>query len=502
MPAEKLPIGKDLKQLLAGFADAPALQITGLSSDSRRLRRGDVFVACDGIDSNGMDYIDQAIAAGAIAVIHDATADVAAEVAIPAIAVPDLPKHLGSIVDRFFDSPSQAIRVAGVTGTNGKTTVACMIAQCLQLQASKCAYIGTLGTGIDDLDTSLGMTTPACIDLHRKLAEFRDAQATDVAMEVSSHALAQGRVDGVRFDSVIFTNLSRDHIDYHGDMHAYGEAKAKLFTDFPARHKIVNVDSPFGRALAERSGDGTVVVSTEPAMSGNGRPYVFVRSLSAQRDGSVVAVETSWGDAEFLLPLVGEFNVANAISVLAFLLCRMTPLAQATDLLEAVQAPAGRMQRVEKSDDHTLPAVYVDYAHTPSALEVALNALRPHCDGQLWCVFGCGGERDQGKRPLMGGAVARFADRAVVTNDNPRAEDPGTIIQQVLAGMDSGAVAIEDRAAAIAWAISNAAADDIVLIAGKGHETTQHIGDRLLPFSDFEWALANLEKRQETGAAQ
>ena len=248
MPAENLRHGPDLQQLLDGIADAPAIALSGLTSDSRRLLPGDLFVALSGIGSHGLDYLDQAIEAGAVAVIHDGVVDIDEKkhAGLPLVCVPDLAAQLGTIADRWFAAPSASMRVTGVTGTNGKTTVAFLIAQCLQILDRKCAYIGTLGSGMAELHASSGMTTPACIDLHRELAEFRDSGARYVALEVSSHALVQRRVDGVRFDAAIFTNLSRDHIDYHGDMAAYGEAKAKLFLDTDARYRIVNVDTEFG----------------------------------------------------------------------------------------------------------------------------------------------------------------------------------------------------------------------------------------------------------------
>ncbi|MBT8078533.1 MAG: UDP-N-acetylmuramoyl-L-alanyl-D-glutamate--2,6-diaminopimelate ligase [Gammaproteobacteria bacterium] len=503
MPAERLHHESDLQQLLDGIADAPAIRISGITSDSRKLQPGELFIAVAGIDSHGLDYLEQAIAAGAAAVIHDGAANLSGSMPadIPIVCVPDLAAQQGIIADRWFASPSATLRVAGVTGTNGKTTVAYLIAQCLQMLNRKCAYVGTLGSGIAELDASSGMTTPACIDLHRLLADFRDGGAAYVALEVSSHALVQQRVGGVRFDAALFTNLSRDHIDYHGDMAAYGEAKAKLFLETSARHRIVNVDTEFGARLADRCGDDTIVVSTDTGRPGNGRAYVVLRSVVAQHDGSIVSIQSSWGDADFMLPLVGEFNVANALAVFALLLCWGIPIVQAADVLEGVHAPPGRMQKVEVDGDAALPAVYVDYAHTPDALEVALRALRSHCSGQLWCVFGCGGDRDQGKRPLMGEVVSDRADRAVVTNDNPRSEDPAQIIGEVMSAMGENAIAIEDRASAIAWTIANAQADDIVLIAGKGHEITQQIGDSLQRFSDYECALSNLASRQEAGAA-
>ena len=498
MPAERISPELNLRTLLDGIAEAPALPITGLTSDSRQVRPGDVFLALSGIDSHGLDYIDQARMLGAVAVLHD-TGMVAPSAEVATVAIPNLARHVGTIADRWFRAPSADMQLAGVTGTNGKTTVAFLLAECLRIAGRESAYIGTLGAGMRELAPTSGMTTPACVDLHHQLADLRDTGADCVALEVSSHALQQGRVDGVRFDAVLFTNLSRDHIDYHGDMRAYGEAKAKLIVGTDARHRIINIDTEFGQTLAQRCKNDAVIVSLAAARAAAQDPYVFVRSLSAKRDGSIVAVETSWGDAEFMLPLVGRFNVANAIAVLALLLCWDMPLTEAADLLEAVHAPPGRMQKVEFDAETPLPSVFVDYAHTPDALEAALTALKPHCSGELWCVFGCGGDRDQGKRHDMGVAVDRLADRAVVTNDNPRHEDPEKIIQQVLAAMRQGAQAIEDRAAAIAFACANAQPDDVVLLAGKGHETTQQFGAEFLPFSDYATASANLAKR--AGAA-
>ncbi|MGH8193149.1 MAG: UDP-N-acetylmuramoyl-L-alanyl-D-glutamate--2,6-diaminopimelate ligase [Woeseiaceae bacterium] len=488
-----------LDRLLAGIAVAPALPITGISSDSRALEPGNVFFACQGAASHGLDYLDQAMAAGVSAVVWDSRSKAysPSNSAVFMIPVTGLDRHLGEIANRWFDSPSQHMRVAGVTGTNGKTTVAFLIAQCMQRLDRRCAYLGTLGAGIENPVSGAVMTTPACIELHRDLAEFRSQGAGHVAMEVSSHALHQNRVDGVQFDTAIFTNLSRDHIDYHGDMQAYGDTKARLFLDRELEYRIVNIDAEFGRQLAARcgaDGKGVVLVSTgRAAKAGTGRQYVILRAIDADAEGSVVEVTGCWGDATFRLPLAGAFNVANTALVLAQLLCWGVPLADAADTLAAVSPPPGRMQRVESGQP--APAVYVDYAHTPAGLEVVLESLRRHCKGRLWCVFGCGGDRDRGKRPLMGATVARLADRAIVTNDNPRFENPGDIIAAVLAGMDERALAIPDRAAAIACAIAEADDDDIVLVAGKGHENVQLVGGQRLPFSDYETARANLLAR-------
>ncbi len=501
MPAEALKPHNTLKELLEDIADAPDVAITGISSDSKKLSPGNVFFALVGETGHGLDHVDEALAAGAGAVVWDSSADVVApdNVGVPLIPVAGLTTHIGKIANRFFDAPSMNMKVVGVTGTNGKTTVSFLVAECMQLLGNTCGYLGTLGFGIGELDTDSDMTTPACIDLHEKLAAFRDAGAGHAAIEVSSHALRQGRVNGVHFDCAIFTNLSRDHIDYHGSMRAYGETKARLILDKDVAHRIVSLDTEFGQELAERCGRDVVTVSTRFDRIANGRPFVFVRSVVATAGGSNVAVNSSWGDFEFQLPLPGDFNVANAISVLALLLSWEIPVADACDVLSKVIAPPGRMQRVA---DSSAPTVYVDYAHTPAGLEAALRSLRSHCGKSLWCVFGCGGDRDRGKRPLMGKVAARLADRVVITNDNPRSELPGNIIADVLRGVGEkpGAIAIEDRATAIAYAIHEAADDDIVLIAGKGHENYQLIGDQRLSFSDFDAALANVFARRSRSA--
>lgn len=500
MPAESLKPRATLDLLLQGIVEAPAIPLSGISSDSRKLEEGDVFIACQGRTSHGLDYLQQAIDAKVAAVVWDSASREAPLADIPMIPVAGLGRHLGTLANRFFDTPSERLKVTGVTGTNGKTTVAYLIMQGLHLLGQKCAYIGTLGSGIDEISSTDGMTTPACIELHRQLANFYDAGATYAAIEVSSHALEQYRVDGVHFDTAIFTNLSRDHIDYHGNMRAYAATKARLFLDYDVRNRIVSLDTEYGQEIAERCGLNVVTVSTRFDRAANGRPYVFVRAVVASERGSRVSVMSSWGAGEFLLPLPGDFNVANAVEVLAALLDWNVPMDDACEVLGKMSAPPGRMQRVRPDTDAVLPAVFVDYAHTPASLEATLRALRQHCKGQLWCVFGCGGDRDRGKRALMGKIAARYADQAVVTNDNPRSEPPAEIIAGILEGMGEDTVVIEDRGAAIAHAISAASDGDVILIAGKGHEEHQIIGERRLKFSDSDVAGANLLARLEQGA--
>jgi UDP-N-acetylmuramoyl-L-alanyl-D-glutamate--2,6-diaminopimelate ligase len=504
MPAEQLTTQPTLAALLSGLADAPACRVLGIASDSRTLAEGFLFLACAGSGSHGLDYLDDAINAGIAALAFDSTTATSAprDVGVPVIPVAGLRRKLGEIANRFYGRPSEQIRVIGVTGTNGKTTVAWLIAQCQHLLGQRCGYAGTLGFGIDELEGVGGMTTPDVVELHHRLAGFRDQDASSAAIEISSHALAQNRIDGVRFDTALFTNLSRDHLDYHGDMRAYGEAKASLFLHCNPLHRIINLDSEFGTQLASRCDPDVLTVSTHFDRVANSRPYVFVRSVVAKETGSEISVRSSWGDGHLSLPLPGDFNVANAVIVLALLLNQGVEMQEACEVLSQVNAPPGRMQRVPASSAG--PSVYVDYAHTPGALEAAIRALRPHCRGRLWCVFGCGGDRDRGKRPLMAKLAQRRADKVVITNDNPRSEEPASIITDIVSGLsnEDRATVIEDRAAAIAWTISNADSADVILIAGKGHENYQLIGDERRDFSDFGAASANLAaraKREEAG---
>jgi UDP-N-acetylmuramoyl-L-alanyl-D-glutamate--2,6-diaminopimelate ligase len=501
MPAERIRERPNLQELLRGLAAAPSIAIRGISDDSRRLQAGGVFIACQGTTRHGLEFVDAAIEAGVAAIVWDSsTGDASLATGnVPFVPVHGLAGHLGEIANRWYAWPSHDLDVIGVTGTNGKTTVAYLAAQALQILGVPSAYIGTLGFGMDELEVDLGLTTPPCLDLHGKLAGFRDAGADAAAIEVSSHALDQGRLDGMRFSAAIFTNLSRDHIDYHGSMRAYGESKARLFTAFDCATRIISLDSEFGQVLANRLGQNVITTSSRLDRVANGRPYVFVRSASATESGSRIVVHTPWGSGEVHVPMPGEFNVSNALQVLALLLSRGYGFDDAARTIASLKAPPGRLQLVNDREAGDLPRVYVDYAHTPAALEAVLRALRPHANGKIWCVFGCGGDRDSGKRPAMGRVVARLADRAVITNDNPRSEDPGQIIAAVQSGMRRPGVVIEDRAAAIAWTLRQAAAEDTVLIAGKGHEDYQLIGDRRLDFSDTQVAKANLAARRAKG---
>jgi len=496
MPAEHMTAAPTLAELLQGYADAPEIPVHGIASDSRLVQDGFLFLAVQGMNSHGLDYLEQAKQAGVCAIAWDTASGVEpGDIGVPTIAVDDLAGKLGEIANRYYGRPSDELSVIGVTGTNGKTTVAWMVAQARELLGERCAYLGTLGYGLDSVEGAEGMTTPAAIELHGHLADFVAAGAASAAIEVSSHALSQGRVDGVRFDTAMFTNLSRDHLDYHADMGDYFDSKARLFLQCDPSDRIVNLDSEYGTRLAALCGQDVVTVSTDVERAANEHPYVFVRSVVATKQGSEITFASSWGDGRFTLPMPGDFNVENAVLVLALLLNKGVPLDAACDVMSQVSAPPGRMQRVAIAG----PAVYVDYAHTPTALDSALRALRAHCSGKLWCVFGCGGDRDQGKRPQMGKVAEQYGDHVVITTDNPRSEDAQIIIEDILAGTaDADKVTIiEDRAAAIAWAIDQAGDDDVVLIAGKGHEDYQESNGERVAFSDYAVAQKALSAKED-----
>lgn len=484
VPAMQLNSPITVADLLRGAALAPEIDVRGIATDSRKVRDGYLFLAVAGIGRHGLEFAADAVASGAIAVAWDSsTAAAPDDIGVPVIAVDNLADKLGEIANRFYGFPSTELQTIGVTGTNGKTTVAWLLAQALQQLDRKCAYLGTLGHGVNELQVGDGMTTPATVDTHEYLADFLAQGSTHAAIEVSSHALAQKRVDGVVFDAVMFTNLSREHLDYHGDMQRYFDAKASLFIDYESNARFVNVDSSFGTELATRCGQHVTAVSTQCGRVADGRPYLFARSIVATAEGSDVTFASTWGSGEFSVRIPGDYNVANALLVLAYLLHKGVDLVQACEVMSLLQAPPGRMQRVAVA----APAIFIDYAHTPDALASALRVLQQHCRGKILCVFGCGGERDAGKRPEMGRVAEQLADTVVVTNDNPRAEDASAIIRDIVSGFSraESAVVIEDRGAAIAWAVANATSQDAILIAGKGHEEYQEIAGEKRPFSDL-----------------
>ncbi|MDS4020096.1 MAG: UDP-N-acetylmuramoyl-L-alanyl-D-glutamate--2,6-diaminopimelate ligase [Candidatus Competibacter sp.] len=482
-----------LGELLAGFAEVPAAltdrPVTGLAADSREIRSGEVFLAVRGGRRHGLDFLNAVRAAGAMAVLWEPPYDGAlpAGDASPALlAVPGLRQKMGLIASRFYGEPSRQLPVVGITGTDGKTSCAHFIAQALSdAERGSCGILGTLGVGVYGQTEPSSHTTPDSPSIHRWLAGLVAAGRRYAAMEVSSHALDQGRVNGVEFAVAVLTNLTRDHLDYHGTPEAYAVAKRRLFFEHRPRWGVLNLDDGFGRDIAaDPRGDFQVVgygLGERPERLDR---FVWGEGLELTPDGLRMGIRSSWGDGDLRVELLGRFNAGNVLAALATLLALEMPFPEALARLARTAAVPGRMERLGGAAGR--PRAVVDYAHTPHALEQVLDALREHGGGRLWCVFGCGGDRDSGKRPLMGAVAERLADRVIATDDNPRTEEPGRIVRDILAGMNhpEAVVVLRDRRAAILHALVEAEAGDIVLIAGKGHEDYQIIGTERLPFSD------------------
>ena len=467
-----------------------------LVADSRRVRAGDVFLAHPGARHDGRAHIAEALHAGAAAVLWEPEGfQWDGRWRAPHLPVSGLAARAPTLAAAWYVHPSRALWMTGVTGTNGKTSVAHWIAAAQGEVGRRCAVIGTLGNGLPGDLAVASHTTPDAVSLQAMLAGYRDAGIDGVAMEVSSHGLDQGRVEGVAFDVAVFTNLSRDHLDYHGDMASYAAAKSRLFHWPELRHAVLNADDEFGATLAGQLRGGAARVLSYGLRGGE----LLARRCQADRLGLRLEIVSPWGSGELTSSLLGEFNAYNLLAALGALLVAEVPLADALAALARVEPASGRMQRLEAVPG--APTVIVDFAHTPDALDKVLAALKPLSDGRLLCVFGCGGGRDAGKRPLMGAAVAARADAAIVTSDNPRHEDPARIIADILAGMPPGQDAIVDRRAAIHAAIGQAGADDIVLIAGKGHEDYQDIAGVKRPFSDLAVAREALAERYPHASA-
>jgi UDP-N-acetylmuramoyl-L-alanyl-D-glutamate--2,6-diaminopimelate ligase len=484
-----------------------------LVSDSRRVRGGDVFFAYPGEAADGRRFIRSAIENGAAAVVYD-DRDFAFDetLGVPHLAVADLKKNAGPIAHAYYGAPDAAMFTVGVTGTNGKTSCALWTAQALAYLNDTAAVIGTLGVGLvrgraePEFDVT-GYTTPDAVLLATELARLRDAGATSLAIEVSSIGLVEQRTAGMHFDVAVFTNLTRDHLDYHGDMASYEAAKRQLF-DWPGlKTAVVNLDDDAGVRIVRhlRSARPEVAVlgytlrtvHEQPVL--DGVAVLRASNLRSRPNGSEFHIESPYGSAVARTHMVGHFNASNVLAVLGALLAKGVELRAALDAVEALVPAPGRMQQLGGQD---APMVVIDYAHTPDALEKTLEALRQVAQergGQLWCVFGCGGDRDPGKRPQMG-RIAQMAEHVLVTSDNPRSEEPRAIIEQIVAGMDphhpaSTHQAIEDRAAAILSAVKHAARPDVILLAGKGHEPYQEIKGRKIPFSDADHAALALTAR-------
>ncbi|MBH9660015.1 UDP-N-acetylmuramoyl-L-alanyl-D-glutamate--2,6-diaminopimelate ligase [Burkholderia multivorans] len=483
---------------------APAAQ---LHADTRSLRAGDVFVAyaVDGADNRA--FIADALARGAAAVLYQPEGLAGTPNAPVALAVPALDQLAGEIASGWYGDPSDGLLAIGVTGTNGKTSCTQWIAAALTALHQPCAIIGTLGSGMPGHLVPTGFTTPDAPQLQRSLAQLRDGGAQAVAMEVSSHALHQGRVNGTAFDIAVFTNLTQDHLDYHRTFEAYEAAKAKLFAWRGLRAAVVNRDDAAGRRLLEKLAGRVRTIAygigdTQQALDAD-RELVAL-DVRATATGTAFRLRSSWGDADVEVGTLGTFNVSNLLAVLGALLAADVPFDAALAEIARLEPVNGRMQRLGGRLQNDEPLVVIDYAHTPDALEKTLDALRPIAvarGGRLVCMFGCGGDRDATKRPLMGAIAERLADDVVVTSDNPRSEDPQAIIDQIVAGMTAPdrARRIEDRASAILQAVRGAAREDVVVLAGKGHEATQEMMGKKRAFSDQDHARLALAARATHG---
>lgn len=483
-----------LSEVLAGY---PArihgrdCHISGMTLDSRTASQGDLFVARRGARLDGGSFVSDAIERGCTAVLMErfnpsvsALLDQYPDLGVAEL--PELDQHLGALAARFHGDPSQQLEVIGVTGTNGKTSCVQMLAQALQGSGEPVGTIGTLGTGLVGKLVPELNTTPDVISVHRKLAEFATQGCQHAAMEVSSHALSQKRVAGVHFSVAALTNLSRDHLDYHGTMDAYGRAKALLFLEYPVGMAVINTDDPFGQALWAQLPRTLSRVSY-----GLRDADVLATQVVSHAAGLSFYLRTPWGEGAVESGLVGHFNVENLLLVAACLGAMGVPFDQLLGTLSELQPVPGRMQRVGGPRG---PLVVVDYAHTPDALAQALQSLRAHTSHKLICIFGCGGDRDAGKRPIMAATAERLADYLILTDDNPRAEDGDQIIRDMKAGLkkSQAAAVVRDRRQAIAQGIELARPQDTVLIAGKGHEDYQEVDGHRYPLSDVDEAAAAL----------
>ncbi len=506
--AEQPGSNKSLLDLITGLAPLPdpipqavEVTVTGVQMDSRLLKRGDLFLACFGRNHDARGFIGEAIQSGVAAVLAEAGGEwqgtrIIDEIAV--IAVGNLSGKLSEIAARFYSRPSQKLQVIGITGTNGKTSCSQFIAQALVSSGYSCGIIGTLGYGAYGQLAETQLTTPDPVFTQMALAEMVQDGVDPVLMEVSSVGLHQKRVKAVNFDTAIFTNLSRDHLDYHDSMEAYGNSKKKLFTSDGLKHAIVNLDDPYALSIINAIAP-SVEISTYSIK--NPAATVYAEKMSLTRQGFEARIVTPLGMGNVRGRLIGLFNISNLLAVITALI-RYRPRRQETsidqlcELVSALTPVDGRMEIIGKNDEIT---AVVDYAHTPDALRSALRGLRDHFSGNICCVFGCGGNRDRGKRPIMGEIAENFADKLIITDDNPRNEEGDEIVQHILSGMTrpDAVTVLRDRAKAIAYAIESAESGDVVLVAGKGHETYQDIGGNKLIFSDANQVRLALQLRDK-----
>ena len=480
---------------LASVLDMPACRaantmINGVQIDSREVKAGDLFLAIPGEIHDGRQFIEQAVASGAAAVVAEPpVAGFVDALAVPLIELPDLQQESGPIASRFHGLPSANLHMIGVTGTNGKTTTSRLVAQLVRMQGRSCGVIGTLGASLDESVEQGGNTTPDAVSLQQQLSAWCEQGVHAVSMEVSSHAMVQGRVNGVCFETAVFTNLSHDHLDYHGSMDAYGRAKLSLFVSEGLKHALVNLDDDFSASIRDVVEPDVRVITysvSDPSAD------VFVERADFSAGQVTGLLRTPWGTGEFVSPLPGDFNLANLAAAVSAVTLAGESFDSVLETASQLRSVPGRMQSLPNALGIQ---VIVDYAHTPDALEQVLKALKPHVEGALVAVFGCGGDRDREKRQVMGRVACAIADKVLVTSDNPRGEDPDAILADIESGC-SGDYSLEvDRASAIERAVNEASPGDCVVIAGKGHEDYQIVEGDYLHFSDEEQALAALAMR-------
>ncbi|MFC0969507.1 UDP-N-acetylmuramoyl-L-alanyl-D-glutamate--2,6-diaminopimelate ligase [Pasteurella multocida] len=478
-----------LTALLGQVELAPNIELTDMILDSRAVKQGCLFVALQGHQVDGRQYIPQAIAKGASAVLAE-TEDVQQhlstkiEQGVPIISFYQLGSHLSALAGLFYDNPSHKLTLVGVTGTNGKTTISQLLAQWTTLLGHRSAVMGTIGNGLLGQVKEATNTTGSAVEVQASLADFVTRGADFAAIEVSSHGLVQHRVEALAFDVAIFTNLSRDHLDYHQSMENYALAKKRLFTELHSQHQIINADDSVGQTWLQEQ-PNAVAVSCQADFQPHQAHWLKATAIQFSQKGARIQFESSWGKGELHSALIGQFNVSNLLLVFATLLSLGYDIEKLMKTVPQLMGVCGRMERLSASKQ---PTAIVDYAHTPDALEKALQAARLHCQGTLWCVFGCGGDRDRGKRPLMAKIAEQFADHVIVTDDNPRTESAAQIVQDILAGFEhpQHVEVCHARDQAIIQALQKADSDDVVLIAGKGHEDYQIIGTQKQHFSDQE----------------
>lgn len=504
MAAAEYNAGVSVKELLETLIEPAELdllidvQVHGLAQDSRYVESNYMFVAFAGQTTHGLFHAKEAVKRGASIILWDDEFEEGAEIInevsseVLCLQCPGLREKIGDIASRFYGQPTDDMYVVGITGTDGKTSISHFIAQCLDGIRARCGVLGTLGNGFIGQLGYTGLTTVGAVDVHRSFAELKAKGATRAVMEVSSHGLDQGRINGVKFDVVLFSNFSQDHLDYHETLEKYAEAKSKLFSMPGLRLAVINLDDAFGLELAEKCKKRFCVwgYSMQEDVS-ELLPYadfiVHARNVETSSAGFRLKVHTPKGDAVLNINLLGSFNISNVLATLCTLLVSNVQLDQAIARLATLKSIAGRMEVLAVKGK---PVVIIDFAHTPKGLESACRAVKEHYSGKLWCVFGCGGDRDKGKRPAMAKVAEQFADKVVLTSDNPRHEDPQTIIDEILEGFENCALVdiVADRKHAITHAIEQAKEGEVVLIAGKGHERSQIVGDTHIAFDDRQVA--------------